>query len=109
VTLFTVSGAVGALIVVATMLVWLAGLIDSAGRERYRWTLAILVLNFPAAIAWFVMRSEPAVTSKPHGWRRAAPLEQAPESPTTYDGATEETRRDQLRGLARRPRRDTSS
>ena len=99
-TLFTVDGTWGMLIFLTAIALWLAGLVDSAGRERWAWTCAILVFNFPAAIAWFAMRNEPK-DQPVRRHRRARHVEAATQESLPHEVGTEESRREQLRHLAR--------
>lgn len=55
-TLFTVEGDLGTLIVIVSSLLWIGGVVDSARIGRYGRSAAIAILNFPAAILWFALR-----------------------------------------------------
>lgn len=58
-TLFTVEGELGLLIVLSTSALWIWGLVDSSQRKRPGWTVAIAVFNFPAALLWLLARRLP--------------------------------------------------
>lgn len=106
-TLFVVDGWFGALIFLAATALWLAGLADSIAREKYAWTWAIVALNFPAAIAWFIMRST-SDDPLPVRRRRARSSENGAQALPTHDVGTEQSRREQLLRLAEQAEDDAS-
>jgi len=84
ITLFTVSGGWGLLLVLLSVAVWLAGIVDAAIRARYGWLIAIVLINFPVAIVWFLLRfaGSAAVSDLGAARRPGAPPHAPPREPS---------------------------